>query len=174
MGHGERLAQHMFPAACLRQLSQFGGFCFSLHYDDAGCKFTSNHGNRFMPDGKMPEPQGNYPSVLATRHTAPGCGDRLSACVHLHTDLRRPMYEVGLLNDMALLQYDKTGESLHVLLVTWRRGKRGGLHSSHHNWSPLCLLLYSCASRSFLKLSNSRHIQAYGLKVLAFCPGDPE
>ena len=64
---------------------------------------------------------------------------------------------------MALLQYNKTGWSLHCTFLL-----RGGVGNTWANFIelPLCLLL----SREFLKPSNSRHIQAYGLKVLPFCP----
>lgn len=75
LGDGTRRAAGSTYVPRSLQLSQFGGFCFfPLHYDDAGCEFTSNHGNRFMPMVimvKMPEPEDHCPSlgpsVLATR-----------------------------------------------------------------------------------------------------------
>jgi hypothetical protein len=59
---GERLAQHMFPRACSITFLSLEAFVpFATMMQDG--EFTRNHGNKFIPEGRMRTPTGR---------TAPG------------------------------------------------------------------------------------------------------
>jgi hypothetical protein len=142
---GERLAQHMFPTAGSISFLSLGTFVLPLRYDDAGWQiYEKNHGNKFMPEGRMRTPTTSR--IFIGRLT--GEFDRLSTCVHLHTDLRRPMHGVGLLYDLTLLPYDMAG-NCPFRMAQPRCVETWDLYQARV--PPLCLLVRAA---TFLKLSS--------------------